>query len=52
MIARDHEVYVNDSGTRVSVLDVDTAHAVWDHENGIEIGQAGDAESARQMING
>lgn len=52
MIARDYEVYVNDHGTKVSALDVDSAIVVWDHHDAVEIGQAGDAESARQMVNG
>lgn len=51
-MARYHEMYVNDLGTQVSVLDLGSTFVVWDHEHAMEIGQAGDPESARQMING
>ncbi len=47
-----HEMHLNDQGQTISTLDTGDAIHVWDHENGIEIGTAGDPESARQMING
>lgn len=45
------ETTKNDKGENVTLLDTGDGIKVWNHEHGVEIGTAGDPESARQMIN-
>lgn len=51
-MARYSEKHINTKGETVTVLDTDTELTVYNNQHGVEIGTAGTAEDARQMIDG
>lgn len=51
-MTRHHEYHINQAGETVSVLDIDTGYAVWNHEHAVEVGVANTLDDAQHMIEG